>query len=156
MAAVKRVVCYFLGFVLSASFSCGRLRQLRDRKVHLENVWTVVSLILIHRICWQWFLSYPLACSSSNRWVAFGSLPYSAQHDLNQSCLLSVCESCTQQGKKKQTLSLCSFASLQKCRDVKKRDAPSSPGSGSSSSRLIIHSQSFSSSAPHSHRESTR
>ncbi|TNN38103.1 hypothetical protein EYF80_051728 [Liparis tanakae] len=33
---------------------------------------------------------------------------------------------------------------------------PSSPGSGSSSSKLIIHSQSFSSSGPHSQRESTR
>lgn len=108
-------------------------------------------------ICWQWFLSYPFACSSSNRWVAFGSLPYSAQHDFNQSCFLSVCESYTQYGKKRgKTLSLCLFASWEKCRDVKKSDTPSSPGSGSSSSRLIIHSQSFSSSAPHSQRESTR
>lgn len=53
-------------------------------------------------ICWQWFLSYPFACSSSNRWVAFGSLPYSAQHDFNQSCLLSVGKSCTQHGKKRE------------------------------------------------------
>jgi len=33
---------------------------------------------------------------------------------------------------------------------------PSSPGNGSSSRKLIIHSQSFSSSGPHSQRESTR
>lgn len=27
--------------------------------------------------------SYPLSCASSNRWVAFSSLAYSAQHDFN-------------------------------------------------------------------------
>lgn len=41
-------------------------------------------------------------------------------------------------------------------KDLNNAIIPSSPGNGSSSNKLIMHSQSFSSSAPHSQRESTK
>lgn len=46
--------------------------------------------------------AYPFSCASSNRWVAFSSLAYGAQHDFNQGCLLSVCKSCMNEKKKKE------------------------------------------------------
>lgn len=46
-------------------------------------------------------IAYPFSCASSNRWVAFSSLAYGAQHDFNQGCLLSVCKSCMIQEKTK-------------------------------------------------------
>lgn len=129
------------------------VKQSQDRKAHVGQYLNccLTNLHPLLNVCWQCFLSYPLPCSSSNRWVAFSSLPYSAQHDLNQSCLLSVGKSCTTK--------IAQFllnATYKHYRKEKNRDIPSSPGNGSSSSKLIIHSQSFSSSAPHSQRESTR
>lgn len=46
-------------------------------------------------------IAYSFSCASSNRWVAFSSLAYGAQHDFNQGCLLPVCKSCIIQEKTK-------------------------------------------------------
>lgn len=104
-----------------------------------------------------WTHAYSFSGASSNRWVAFSSLAYGAQHDFNQGCLLPVCKSCIIQEKKQWNnwFQLCSFYTIQVCLNGIS-NIPSSPGNVSSRSKLVIQSQSFSSSVPHSQRESTK
>lgn len=143
----------------------GWIVQNKINNIYLENGYK--KLQLFHRLSSQnrngfVCVSYPSARASSDGWVTLTSLSDSTEHDLNQSSFLSITESWNthitvfkwcrlerflakfwSRHKKLWEIQVCTFA-------------PSSPGNGSSSNRLIILSQSFSSSDAQSHKLSTR